>query len=253
LTIHKRNLTVTPVDTSRIYGDANPAFTLSYDGFINGNTEDDVSIIKPTITTTATVLSDAGQHPITAAGGYAVNYNLIYESGTLTVTKALLNVSVQDTVRRQGEANPAFTRLYFGFKNNDTESVLDALPVATCTAAINAPIGHYPVTLSGGSDNNYDYELQSPAGWLEVVAGSAIEAVQATDISVYPNPAKHDLYIKSDRPVNRIALYDQSGVCVLTAEHPKEKIDLSTLANGLYLARIYTGDVPLIQKIVIRK
>jgi hypothetical protein len=50
LTVTKRNLQVTPGNTSRTYGNSNPPFTLSYSGFVNGNTEASI-LIKPTAAT----------------------------------------------------------------------------------------------------------------------------------------------------------------------------------------------------------
>lgn len=78
-------LTVTANDQSRPYGQPNPAFTLTYQGFINGDTAADF-ITQPVATTTATPSSPIGQYPITVSGGSLLNYYLNRVSGTLTVT-----------------------------------------------------------------------------------------------------------------------------------------------------------------------
>lgn len=85
LTVLPAPLTVKAADCSRLYGQENPEFQLTYDGFKNGETET-VFIVKPTAATTATAQSQPGTYPIKVSGGEAPNYELEYVDGTLTVT-----------------------------------------------------------------------------------------------------------------------------------------------------------------------
>ena len=50
-TIKGVELTAKVNDASRVYGDNNPAFSITYSGFINGDNESDITT-KPTATTT---------------------------------------------------------------------------------------------------------------------------------------------------------------------------------------------------------
>ena len=68
LTVNKGNLTVTANNASQVYGTANPAFTPSYSGFVNGDTSA-VLTGSPSLTTTATAASPVGSYTITAAAG----------------------------------------------------------------------------------------------------------------------------------------------------------------------------------------
>ncbi len=89
--VNKATLTVTANDASRSYGTANPAFTSTITGFVNGDTQASVVTGSPSLTTTATTVSPAGTYPITAAlGTLATNNNYIFAfiNGTLTVTPA---------------------------------------------------------------------------------------------------------------------------------------------------------------------
>ncbi|MCL2650556.1 MAG: T9SS type A sorting domain-containing protein [Candidatus Azobacteroides sp.] len=61
------------------------------------------------------------------------------------------------------------------------------------------------------------------------------------------------LFIQSESPVEKIKIYNQSGICVLINDNPIEKLDVSSLANGFYLVRIYVDGMPVSKKIVIRK
>jgi hypothetical protein len=82
-------LTVIANNSSRSYGAANPAFTQSYSGFVNGDTSS-VLTGAPSLTTTATSASAPGSYSITAAVGtlMASNYTFGFVNGTLTVTAA---------------------------------------------------------------------------------------------------------------------------------------------------------------------
>jgi len=170
---------------------------------------------------------------------------------TLTVSKALLTIAADNQKRVQGVANPTFTLSYSGFKNGDDASVLDVLPTVSCTATINSPIGFYDIVLSGGSDNNYNYSLVN--GKLEITNPTGLDEVNSSTISLYPVPTKNILFVKSNEPVKRIEIYNQSGIRVLINDNVSEELDVSRLPNGLYLARIYTDGMTVTKKIVIKK
>lgn len=87
LTINKRDLIVSTNDYTRYYNVENPEFELIYDGFV-GNEDENVLLLKPTATTLATKDSDVGVYDITIDGGQAVNYELTYKGGKLTIEKA---------------------------------------------------------------------------------------------------------------------------------------------------------------------
>jgi RHS repeat-associated protein len=87
-------LTVTAGNASRAYGAANPSFTDTMTGFVNGDTSSVVSG-SPSLTTTATSTSAVGTYPINAAAGTlsAANYSFAFVAGTLTVTQASTTVA----------------------------------------------------------------------------------------------------------------------------------------------------------------
>ena len=87
VTVNKATLTVTADSKSRAYGAANPTFTVSYDGFVNGEDEDSLTT-KPTAACAANATTPAGTVSITVSGGESDNYSFSYQSGTLTITQA---------------------------------------------------------------------------------------------------------------------------------------------------------------------
>jgi Ca2+-binding RTX toxin-like protein len=77
-------LTVTADDKVKIINTPLPPLTVSYAGFVNGETPASLTT-QPTAETTATAESPAGQYPITAGGGASGDYTLEYVAGTLYV------------------------------------------------------------------------------------------------------------------------------------------------------------------------
>ncbi len=160
LTINKATVDVTADDQSRDYGDSDPTFTITYDGtdFKNGETSAEIDT-DPTASTTATVTSDVGDYPITSSGGSDTNYDFNFTSGTLTINKATVDVTADDKSREYGDTNPSFTISYDAsdFKNGETSTEIDADPTASTAAIVTSDVGDYPITASGGTDNNYDF------------------------------------------------------------------------------------------------
>ncbi len=87
LTVNPATLTITADNKTRVYGTVNPALTVTYTGFVNG---DDAAGLTtaPAINTTAAITAAAGTYPINVSGAAAVNYTVTYVAGTLTVTNA---------------------------------------------------------------------------------------------------------------------------------------------------------------------
>jgi uncharacterized repeat protein (TIGR01451 family) len=86
LTVNKAVLGISANSTNRIYGTANPVFTYTPSGFVNGDTASVLSG-SPSLTTPAVTNSPAGTYPIVATNGTltAANYSFSFTNGTLTV------------------------------------------------------------------------------------------------------------------------------------------------------------------------
>src|SRR6202044_2090688 len=105
LTVGQATLTVTAANASRAYGVANPAFTGTVSGALNGDT------FTVSGSSTATISSPAGTYAIVpvATGANLGNYTVVYDNGVLTVGQATLTVTAASASRAYGVANPAFT------------------------------------------------------------------------------------------------------------------------------------------------
>ncbi|HBV99328.1 MAG TPA: hypothetical protein DEF36_20105, partial [Desulfotomaculum sp.] len=154
LTVNPAPLTITADNKAKTYGDPNPAFTVSYSGFVLGQ---DPSILGGilTFTTPATAASGVGSYEVTPSGLTSVNYAITFVDGTLTVTPAALTVTAHEKSKTYGSANPVFTVSYSGLVNGDAASSLAGTLVFTTPATASSGAGTYPVTPSGLTSVNY--------------------------------------------------------------------------------------------------
>lgn len=160
LAVTKAPLTLKVKNTSRLYGDENPQFELTYTGLRNNETSPTwTQAIK--VTTTATKKSHCGVYPITVSGGVAQNYQIAeYSNGELTISKRPLTVKAIDYERSYGEANPAFKIAYDGFANSDNESCISPKPTLSCEATKESNAGTYQILVTGGKADDYAITYQ---------------------------------------------------------------------------------------------
>ncbi len=170
LTISKALLTAKVDDKSKSYGGANPPLTIGYSGFVNGESLTDIAT-PPTPSTLVTTQSNVGSYPITVSGGAATNYDFNYVSGTMVVNKAMLMATASSLSKQYLSPNPALTILYSGFVNSEGPDVLDSPPIASTSATSSSPVGNYPITVSSGLDDNYDFTYVT--GTLSVISSLA--------------------------------------------------------------------------------
>ncbi|MCJ8236705.1 two-partner secretion domain-containing protein [Peteryoungia algae] len=162
--IAKAGLTLTPNNASKTYGNA-LSFTGSEFtpvGLQNGETVGSVTLVS----TGATSLADVGNYAITASsaigGTFDINnYNVTYNTGTLTVNQAILTAlagavndasKTYDGLAFSGGNGVVFT----GFVNGDDQDDLTGTLAygGSSQGAVNA--GSYAITASGLSSINYN-------------------------------------------------------------------------------------------------
>ena len=167
VTVVPSTLTITPaplrfsVDaTSRLYGDANPDFTVTPTGGTTWLNGDDVSDVSLSFSTTAGVGSDVGTYAVSVSGtarNYAIETS--QSSAALTVTPAPLTVTADDLTKVYGEtADGSWLDVdVTGLKLSDT--VADLGPFQANSDGFGAradvvPDG-YAVRITGVSNGNY--------------------------------------------------------------------------------------------------
>ncbi|MBK8951073.1 MAG: hypothetical protein IPM85_00695 [Chitinophagaceae bacterium] len=85
--VNKAALAIKVRDTTKVQGEPNPAFTITYTGFVLGETEDNL-ITQPQVSTIATTNTTAGYYTLTPQGAVSNNYSFTYTNGRLTIYPA---------------------------------------------------------------------------------------------------------------------------------------------------------------------
>jgi FtsP/CotA-like multicopper oxidase with cupredoxin domain len=185
-TITPVGLTITANNATRAYGAANPVFTATYAGFVNGDTAASLSGTLA-CTTTATAASLPGTYPITCSGQSSGNYVITYVPGTLTITQRGLTIAANNATRAYGAPGPVLSATYAGFVNGDTPAVLTGTLVCASTATATSPPGTYSIGCAGQSSPTY--VITYVAGTLTITrAPLTITANNATRAAGAPNP-----------------------------------------------------------------
>ena len=192
-TIVPAKLTAKVVSVSREYGEQNPEFKVVYTGFVNN--EDESVLEEPVkVTVNANENSPAGTYTISLSGGKAKNYEISYETGTLTVTKAPLTAKVKNVERTYGEPNPSFQIEYTGLKNGETVPVWTAQPTITTNATAQSNVGDYIITAEGGIARDYDLSNIAPGRLTITKAMLQVRAENAQRFYYEENPAFRCIY-----------------------------------------------------------
>lgn len=74
-----------------------------------------------------------------------------------------------------------------------------------------------------------------------------------TDLTIYPNPAKDEVYITSDSKVSKAELIDVTGRVVSVQDiqsNNKPKVDTSKLTKGVYILKLHTDKGVVTKKVI---
>jgi type IV secretory pathway protease TraF len=150
LTVNPALLTVTAVNISKIVGTANPAFSASYSGFVNGDTTAVLGGL-PALSTAATTSSPIGTYPITAAQGTltAANYTFTFVPGTLNVVAAP-TIVLTTSAPLSGSASAGYTATVKVTNNGTGAASNVTLTGATLGSVSGTPLPQTLGTLAAG-------------------------------------------------------------------------------------------------------
>ena len=253
LAVVKAQLGATAENKEKVYGDSNPALTISYTGFVNGEGET-VLDIKPSVATTATTLSNAGSYPVTVSGGSDGNYGFAYTNGALTIDKAPQTITFGELpVVKKGDSPLALTAtassgLAVTYTSSDPAKV-----TITGSSVKIIGSGTVEITARQGGDLNY-----LPA--LDVVQ---ILVIKNPDMAgqlkyagplYYPNPFEVVINLNEVcKKALSVRMYDLDGKLVLTKHNKTNQLDCSTLRKGVYLLEIDFGKGVSVKQQVIKE
>ena len=194
-------LTATADSVLRGYGQTNPVFTVSYNGFVNA---DGTNVLSgsPELTTGAATNSPVGGYVITNTIGdlVATNYTLNLSNGMLTVTGAVLTATANTGIAANNKAYDGTPAALLTVTNLALTGVVsgDAVSLSTngytadftsVNVGTNIPVSVSGLALAGASATNYTL---APLAGLTADITPATLIVSAANNSKtcgLPNPA----------------------------------------------------------------
>lgn len=97
------------------------------------------------------------------------------------------------------------------------------------------------LTITNGEGNQAIYGNK----FLSISDNSPLE------IKIFPNPSISEIFMESKRdPITKTELYNLSGERILSLTDNTSSIDISHLASGIYLLRIFTEQRSITKKII---
>lgn len=159
----KGNLTVEPKSANAtVTFDKNPVsygdsvtYSLTFNGLVNGDTSSMIEGQDLIQYSGYSVGNSIGSYIVTATGNLInSNYTFEFISSTLTVNKAVLTITVNDTTVTYGDAIPEYSVTYNGFVNNEDQNVLIG-SLSYSGYESSYVVGGYEISAAGLTGENY--------------------------------------------------------------------------------------------------
>ncbi len=177
IVVSKAPLTATMPDQTMTYG-SSPDLSVSYSGFVNGESENDLSATI-TVSTMVDNFTTAGSYPITVTGTTDSNYDITYIDGTITIQNALLSVTPNDKSITYGESIPTLDGTILGVVNGEN------INASYATAADGSSSGVFDITATLSDPDNKlgNYDTLVNAGTLTVNQATLIITANSKTIN----------------------------------------------------------------------
>ncbi len=157
LSVGGASLTITANNATKTYGNANPAFTAAYGGFVAGDDAGDLDT-PPTCSSAATTTTPVGTAPITCSGATDANYVVDYVPGTLTINKRALVVSATGINKEYDGTVAASVTLSDNRVNADTLAVAyTGASFATAAVGNGKTVNVTGINVTGLDAGNYTF------------------------------------------------------------------------------------------------
>lgn len=195
--------------------------------------------------TTGTFASvNTGTHNVTVVlgGANAANYSLTQADPLLTgiITKKALTAKVTGSpiTIAAGNAMPVFTIAYTGLVGSENGSVLTQQPTASVSITNTNTVGAYPITLTGGSDDNY--EITNENGWL-LIQNMQQENVAANPFAIWSNNVQGSPIDSTVNPFTAGQTYSSTYLSVPTGLGRGAGVSAASVNNRYSASGWWTG------------
>ena len=183
-------------------------------------------------------------------GGIQIDHNT-----NLTSLSALINLTTIDGAIFISE-NPALVELTgldnieagtidnLSIMNNDLLSICEVQSVCDHLIIPNALN-----SISGNASG-----CESVEAVLEACVVGIAETNMEFDFSIYPNPAKNEIFISgnNEQIIKMVNIYNQLGQFAIQKNGIKSSIDISTLQQGIYIVELITDNSKYRKKLLVR-
>lgn len=242
LTVTKAALRIS-ADTIRIvYGDAIPAFTPTYSGFVGNDNPDALNFIY-TVKTNATPVN-AGTYDllIDCLGTEEDNYTVTLVPGRLIIAKADagLTYSVESTTLAVGDSVLVYA------SSESPAKIAYSTESAVIAGLREHSEGVHVIGRSEGITKLYftipestNHLAHRDSITFNVTANTVgNESITLQGVGLYPTLVENSATVVSSIPVDAIYVIDASGRLQQQIQKPQQLIDLSRLSSGYHLVRI---------------
>ncbi len=184
---------------------------------------------------------------------YAITGNLSTTKGTVTYN----GLTLTQCLKIESSTNISFTTsqastLTLVFVEASATIKVDNVDKAASNGIVTVSLaaGNHTITKKDTSNLFYMSTVYG-GGTLRMAKIEAPVEIETEKIFVYPNPASNILYLSDpNQKVEKVLIYNISGVLVKTVQKGTETIDISQLSTGTYLAKIYTAENSFNQTII---
>lgn len=208
--IFKKDLSITAQNKTKVYGNADPALTVVYDGFVAGQT---IANLAGALVVSREAGENVGTYAITPSGFTSANYEIDYVTGEFAITERPITVTAHAKTKVYGQDDPALTYAI----TSGTLATGDAI-----TGALEREVG----------EDVGSYEILS--GTLTITKGAVdVESnYDATFVSDYLTITPKALTVAN--AVAQSKVYDKTTAAVITGAQLVGVVtgDNVTLENG---------------------
>lgn len=252
ITVDKKALTITADNKTMKQGQALPAFTASYNGFITGEDES-VLTAMPDFNTTATTASAPGNYAIEVSGAEADNYSISYVNGILTIEEGTLPVNLLN-FSASTEGNYAKLLWQTSSESNNKEYIIsrstngvDFVEIAKIPGKENNHTASLYSHYDKEPDNGINYYKLSQVDYNGKVNELGIRTVSislsAFGLQLYPNPTNDVVNVLFEAgKYNTLTVTDISGKVLqqvkISSDENSLTVSLGDYPAGTYLLRL---------------
>jgi len=93
-------------------------------------------------------------------------------------------------------------------------------------------------------------KIDALAAIQEVDNRLSVEEFDASEVKIFPNPVGDRLFVEFNGTINQIDVHSVEGKLIKTINTMNDAIDVSTLAKGLYILRLKTGNASKLLKFI---